>query len=68
MTGSNLPPGCTHRDIDRAFGGGDPTPEEERIGELLEEHEVPQEACDEIMKIIAGLYQTIARLENPAYE
>jgi hypothetical protein len=59
---SNLPPGCTSRDIERAYGGRDPTSDEERVLELLEGHGVPADICDEIMKIIDGLYIEIARL------
>lgn len=36
---SNLPPGCTNADIERAFGGGDPSPESERIGQLIDERD-----------------------------
>lgn len=61
---SNLPPGCTNRDIDRAYEGRDPTPEEDRVLELLEAHNVPTEACDEIMNIIDSLYLEIARLSE----
>jgi hypothetical protein len=55
MTGglSNLPPGCTNADIDRAFGGGDISPLEEEVLEVLERYKVPTSVNDRIMDILA---------------
>lgn len=49
--GWDLPPGCTNRDIENAFGGGDPSPESELIQELLEAAGVEPSTIDRIVKL-----------------
>jgi hypothetical protein len=62
--GSNYPPGCTGADIDRAFGGPDPSPEEDEILSILEIAHVDADVCDQVMKCVAKLCDRINRLEN----
>ena len=51
--GWDLPPGCTQRHIDEAFGGGpDPTELQENVLALLEKGKMPQATCDAIMEMI----------------
>lgn len=49
MTGFNLPPGCSVRDIDRAAGADqpDPTPESNHVADLLEKHVAAMQAGPE---------------------
>lgn len=49
---SNLPPGCTVGDIERAFGGGDPSPASEAVYVLLEDAGYSQEVIDAACKVI----------------
>lgn len=53
--GWDLPPGCTSGDIERAFGGGDPSPESEEIYEMLEAAEVDQTIIDKVCEIVDRL-------------
>lgn len=50
--GWDLPPGCSHNDIERAMGGREPTPLEEDVLEQLEKYKVPTEVNDRIMQIL----------------
>ena len=65
---SNLPPGCTVGDIERAFGGGDPFPEEEEALLLLEDAGVPTEVNDKIAEIIGKLCENVATLSGALEE
>lgn len=49
---SNLPPGCTSADIERHFGGGDPSPLEDDILEILERYNVPTSVSDNILNLL----------------
>lgn len=61
---SNYPPGCSGADIDRAFGGRDPSEEEEEILSVLEIAHVDGEVCDQVMRCVAKLCARIDRLEK----
>ena len=51
--GWDLPPGCTQRHIDEAFGSGpDPSELQEAVLALLEKGKMPQATCDLIMEAI----------------
>jgi hypothetical protein len=53
MNNSNLPPGCTNADIERAFGGGrDILPWEEAVSDLLESVRIPQKVIDQVMDVL----------------
>lgn len=58
--GWDLPPGCTQRMIDEAFGGPDPTELQENVLTLLERARIPQATCDTIMEMIAEAEQQLA--------
>lgn len=50
---SNLPPGCSSADIERAFNGGrEPLPIEEEMIDLLERYKVPQKIIDEALNVL----------------
>lgn len=71
--GWDLPPGCTQRDIDNAFGGPDPSELQENILTLLEKAKIPQNICDAITAIIADAETQLAepdpdRLRDDAME
>lgn len=51
--GWDLPPGCSQRMIDDAFGGPDPTELQENVLTLLEKAKIPQNICDAIIELIA---------------
>lgn len=53
--GWDLPPGCSIGDIERHFGGGDPSPESEKVYELLENAECDQDLIDKVCDIVDGL-------------
>ena len=52
--GWDLPPGCTQRHIDEAFGGNDGVTQlQDDILKLLEKADIAPLFCDEIMELIA---------------
>lgn len=51
---SNLPPGCTNRDIDRA-AGADTSPESDEVYGLLEDAECAPDLIDKVIEIVDGL-------------
>jgi hypothetical protein len=55
--GWDLPPGCTHKMIDEAFGGPDPSELQQNVLGLLEKARLPQTVCDAIMEMIADAEQ-----------
>jgi hypothetical protein len=56
MSNSNLPPGCTNADIERAFGGGrEPTLVEEQLIDLLQQHQIPQHIIDKCLEPLETL-------------
>ncbi len=59
--GWDLPLGCSHADIERHFGGGDPSPESEKVLELLDGCDVPQEIIDNVCMLVDDL---VYRAEN----
>ena len=55
MTSFNMPPGCSVRDIP-GYDAPDPTPESERVAELLDAEPVTSdEARDEIVNLVERL-------------
>lgn len=58
---SNLPPGCTTSDIERAAGGRDPTAEEDEILSILEIAHVDSEVCDQVMERVGKLCDRLNR-------
>ena len=67
--GWDLPPGCTQRHIDEAFGGPDPSPLQQDVLTLLEKARIPQDVCDAIMETIQDAEQNMAGPDpDDAYE
>lgn len=66
---SNLPPGCTNRDIERAYGGGrDPTAEEEEVCMLLEDLPISTAVADRVQAIISKLTDSLdAKIQDLGY-
>lgn len=50
--GWDLPPGCTHADIDRHFGAGEMSHEAEEVYVLLEDAGVEQSIIDKVCETI----------------
>ena len=60
---SNLPPGCSPADVERAFGGGEePTAVEDDVLAALERHDAPQALRDDVLELL-GRWQR--RLTTP---
>ena len=61
--GWDLPPGCSHRDIDRAMGGDarEPTDLEEKIWELIEEAGLPIDLNEKVAQIFDDHYIALAQ-------
>lgn len=59
--GSNLPPGCTSADVERAFGGRDPSPEEDEILSILEIAHVDGDVCEQVMDRVGKLCERLNR-------
>jgi hypothetical protein len=63
--GWDLPPGCTQRHIDEAFGdGGGVTDLEEKVLGLLEAAGIPEAICDQILTLIMAGEAAIAPPEK----
>jgi hypothetical protein len=64
--GWDLPPGCSHRDIERAMGGDerDPTDLEESIWGLIEEAGLPIEVNEKVAAILDDYYGGLAPPED----
>lgn len=61
LFGWSLPPGCSNRDIENAYGGRDPTEEEDQILDILERNNVPTDQCDAVMLLVDQIYRGFAR-------
>lgn len=68
--GWSLPPGCSHADIERACGGEDPSPESDRVLDLLQsiddwkEIDEDSKITDEIVNLVDELAKEKARLDE----
>ena len=60
--GWDLPPGCTSGDIERHFGGGNPSPESEELYQLLEDAGCSQEVIDKAVRMYDALED---KVNNP---
>lgn len=71
--GWDLPPGCSIRDIEEAFGGEDPSPESEKVYELTDKlrstpAEVSQDEIDALAKMVDDLVTENVRTKEDLSE
>lgn len=61
LMGWDLPPGCSHRDLDRAMGGDERalTVIEEAVQELLEKEGLPVKVIDAVAKVLDEYYSQL---------
>jgi hypothetical protein len=64
--GWSLPPGCSHRDIERAMGGDarDPSDLEESIWDLIEKAGLPIEVNEKVAEIFDQYYASLMPPED----
>jgi hypothetical protein len=68
--GWDLPPGCSHRDIERAMGGDarEPSPLEENIWEAIEEAGLPVEVNEKVADVLDQYYASLSPPDQDGVE